>query len=435
MSKSIVNALPELVKANLISEETARSIQVYYQQKNNTSPNRLVILFGILGAILTGLGIILIVAHNWDNLDRGTKTLFSFFPLIVGQALCGFTLLKRQNQTAWRESASAFLFFAVGASIALISQVYNIPGNLSSFLLTWMILCVPMVYIIRASMVSLLYLVGITWYACETGYWTYPTTTPYLYWGLLLLILPHYFFLWKQKPESNFTIFHHWLVPLSVVITLGTVATAAEEFMLIAYMSLFGLLYIIGKTNTFNDHKPINNGYQIMGGAGTLVLLLFLSFDEFWNSLFEEKLSLAQMLASPEFFVALVISLAAAALLFMVQKDKGWKEIDLMKVIFVLFILTFITGIFSPLLSVIIINILVFLLGIATIWRGAKAGQLGKLNYGLLIITALIICRFFDVNMTFVMRGILFMLVGAGFFLANYRMLQKKKALDHEFDK
>jgi hypothetical protein len=200
--------------------------------------------------------------------------------------------------------------------------------------------------------------------------------------------------------------------------------------MLIAYMSLFGGLYLLGKMDTFNVQKLINNGYKILGTVGILVLLLFLSFDEFWNRLYEEKLSLANVMSVQEFFVALVLSLGATTLLFIMYKGKSWKDIELMEVIFIVFILTFLIGTFSPVLSIVIINILVFLLGITIIRRGAKAQHLGMLNYGLLIITALITCRFFDVNLSFVVRGILFVLVGMGFFLANYRLLQKKKTLE-----
>ena len=432
MSRSVINALPELVKADIISEKTADNIRDFYRHKEEASPNRLLIVFGALGAILTGLGIILIIAHNWDELSRTTKTLFSFLPLVMGQALCAFVLLKKRKQVAWRESTAIFLFFAVGASISLISQVYNIPGNLSSFLLTWMLLCFPLIYIMRSSVTSLLYVVGITYYACETGYWAYPSSTPYLYWLLLLLAIPHYYLLWKHKPESNFTVWHHWFVPLSVIITLGTWATSSEELMFVAYLSLFGGLYLIGKTDAFNAQKLMYNGYRILGAGGILALLLFLSFDEFWNHLYEEKLSFAGVITTTEFFVALLLSLAATVLLYRAHQRTSWKEVELMEVVFLIFILTFLIGLFTPVLPVVMMNILVLLLGITTLRQGARMHHLGVLNYGLLIITALIICRFFDVNLSFVVRGILFVLVGVSFFLANYQMLQKKKALEEK---
>ena len=59
--------LNELVAANIISQEIADKIQDYYNHKKGLSVNRLFVIFGILGGILIGLGIILIIAHNWDN--------------------------------------------------------------------------------------------------------------------------------------------------------------------------------------------------------------------------------------------------------------------------------------------------------------------------------------------------------------------------------
>jgi hypothetical protein len=75
-------------------------------------------------------------------------------------------------------------------------------------------------------------------------------------------------------------------------------------------------------------------------------------------------------------------------------------------------------------------NILVFAIGILTIRDGAKFDNLGVLNYGLLIITALVVCRFFDTDLSFVIRGGLFVSVGIGFFATNYWMLKKRKLND-----
>ena len=166
---SVNKDIPELLKAEVITQETADKIQEYYRSRSGSSAGKLFIVFGILGALLVGLGVILIIAHNWDQLPRATKTIFAFLPLLIGHVLGGFVLIKKPTSTAWREGVTTFLFFAVGASIALVSQIYNIPGDLSSFLLTWMLLCLPLMYIMNSSMGSLLYLTGITWYAADTG--------------------------------------------------------------------------------------------------------------------------------------------------------------------------------------------------------------------------------------------------------------------------
>jgi uncharacterized membrane protein len=423
---SLIKDIPELLNAEIITQETADKIQNYYKHKKSTSTNRLFIAFGILGAILIGLGIILIVAHNWDELSRVTKTLFAFLPLVVGQVFCVYTIIKKQESEAWKESSSAFLFFSVGASISLVSQIYNIPGNLSSYLLIWMLLCLPLVYVMKSSIASLLYLIGISYYAAEVGYWSYPSSESYLYWVLLLLVLPHYFILYKKRPQSNFMVFHNWFIPLSILITLGTVAYKMEELMFIAYFSVLGLFYLLGDTTFFAQQKPQNNGYKLLGTLGTVVLLLVLSFNWFWEELRDKDFQFSEIIAAPEFFASTIISLLAAVLSYLNHKNKSLKEIKPITLVFILFIVAFMLGLISS-LPFVLINIYVFVIGILTVWDGAKRDNLGLLNFGLLIITALIICRFFDTDLSFVVRGILFVLVGAGFFLTNYWMLKKRK--------
>jgi uncharacterized membrane protein len=418
--------LQELVKADVISQNTADKINDFYRKKGEDSTNRLFIIFGILGAILVGLGIIMIIAHNWDELSKATKTFFAFLPLVVGQILCGFTLIKKQESIAWRESSAAFLFFSVGASISLVSQIYNIPGNLGSFLLTWMLLCLPLIYLMNSSIVSLLYIVGITFYAGETSYWSQPQSVAYFYWLLLLAALPHYYMLFKKKPESNFMIFHHWLLPLSVVISLGTVADKTGSLMYIAYFSLFGLFYLVGNLAIFMHKKSKNNGYKILGTLGTIILLLTLSFDWFWEELRKREFQFNEVITSPEFFAAVILSLLAGSLVFFQLKNKSIHDIKPITPIFILFILTFILGLSSS-IAVVLINFFVFSIGILTIKDGAKKDHLGILNFGLIIITALVICRFFDADLSFIFKGILFVSVGIGFFTANSWMLKKRK--------
>lgn len=66
-------------------------------------------------------------------------------------------------------------------------------------------------------------------------------------------------------------------------------------------------------------------------------------------------------------------------------------------------------------------------LGITAIKKGAETIDFSLLNFGLLIIAGLIVARFFDTNMSFAIRGLLFIAVGAGFFAANYFVAKKKK--------
>jgi len=426
MSKQIIRSLPELLEAGILTEETAEKIRGFYNNKNEQPQNHLFIVFGILGAILIGLGIILIIAQNWDQLPKSIKTTFAFLPLIIGQLLGAYGLLKKQESITWRESTATFIFLMVGASISLISQIYNIPGELSSFILLWVLLGLPLVYLLKSSTAAFIYIIGISYYAGETGYWASQSVESYLYWGLLLLILPHYYLLYKNNPESNFLTFLHWMVPLSVLITLGTLVKNVAELMFIAYFSLFGLYLLIGSTKYFEAQKSRTNGYRILGYLGTLSLLFAFSFKWLWEELYKKDHSDTELISSPELIASVLLTLAASILFLRIKENKTWQDIHPVSLIFLLFILSYIIGFFAPLISVILINLTVFSLGIFTIWRGAEINHLGILNLGLLIITILIICRFFDTNISFVLRGILFVGVGVGFFLANYWMLKKR---------
>ena len=94
MSKHIIKAIPEMLREGLISEESADKIQSYYAGRADNAQKRIFVIFGILGAALVGLGIILIIGHNWDHLSRPLKTILAFIPLIAGQAFCALSLFR-----------------------------------------------------------------------------------------------------------------------------------------------------------------------------------------------------------------------------------------------------------------------------------------------------------------------------------------------------
>ena len=418
--------LEELLEAQVISAETAHQIRSYYQSKEASGPNRLFVVFGVLGATLVGLGIILILAHNWDQLSRILKTIIAFTPLLIAQGLCAYTLFKQTNSRAWREASSAFLFFMVGACMSLISQIYNIPGSVGSFLFIWMLLCLPLLYIMGSSVASILYIVGITYYANETGYFRGPFDSAYWYWPMLLAALPHYFQLLKRSPGSNLLNFHHWVIPLSLIISLGTIGRGSTAILLfIAYFSLLSMLYQFGGSDFFHKIKAKNNGYLRLGSLGMVIILLILSFNWVWEDMIRLDLSWGAIFSSHEFFVTLVLTLLAIVLFYKYKKDKSWESIKPLEPLFLIFPIVFIAG-FATSLAPILINIILLVVGVLTIRRGAQQDHLGILNYGLLIITALVVCRFFDSNWSFVLRGVLFVLIGIGFFVANYLMLKKR---------
>jgi hypothetical protein len=65
-------------------------------------------------------------------------------------------------------------------------------------------------------------------------------------------------------------------------------------------------------------------------------------------------------------------------------------------------------------------------LGIDILMRGIRSNSIARANFGLLLIAVLAISRFFDTDLSFVTRGIGFIVVGAGFLVANILLFKKR---------
>lgn len=419
MQKQQIN---ELLENNIITPEVARDITNYFQNKQQAA-SKLPIIFGIFGALLGGLGIILLIGHNWDDFTTTTKTILAFIPLLIGQLASGYTLLKKPESIAWRESSGAFLFCGVGASIALISQIYHIPGNFNNFILTWMLVCLPLVYLLKSSLVSLLYLIGITVYNVNVGYVDNQNIDNYWYWLLLLAIAPHYFNLIQKRPSGNFTVFHHWFIGITLLINLGTFNEKSEELIFITYGIFIALLYLIGKTKYVNNLKIISNSYLTIGKLGGLYFLYTASFRFIWK-----ELAIINSEADVLLIVVTTTLFILAGIVFnYIRKKEKQEPLTLFHYNFLVIALLFLLAQISIIATVVVANLYILILGLQEIQKGNKTNSLARLNFGILIIAILTGCRFFDENMTFVVRGVMFIIVGFGFFALNYYLLKKRK--------
>lgn len=414
---SLLKDLPELVTNNVISPQTAKDIENYYIHKKQPQGNNLMAIFGVLGATLIGLGIILIFAHNWDNFSRTVKTLLAIVPLISFQALTAYTIIKDKS-TVWKQSAGTLLFFSVGASIALIAQIYNIPGNMASFLCSWTVLCLPLIYILRANVLGILHIIFATWYAAIAGY--EDNSLPWMYLVLIAAFIPFYIER-HRSGHTGFTGFMNLLLPISGTIVLGTFLDNEYAFNLITYLSFFGLLYAIGQLPFFRNFGFRGNGYHIVSQAGIIFVMMMMSFKWFWDM---------DNILEFDIVPGIVWALLWIGTLVISLKYDLLKRFDPFIAIVLMSPLFYMLGYSIPLAGMLVANIAILALGVAIIRKGVAKIDLPLLNFGLVIVSVLIICRFFDTYMTFAIRGLLFVAVGAGFFAANYILIRKKKTLE-----
>lgn len=426
----IIKELPELVRENVISQELADNIQEYYRNKKGTSSKLLLVVFSILGAILVGLGIIQIIAHNWDDFSINTKVIFSFLPLVASQILAAFALIKKYESKAWLESTAILLVFSIGACISLISQTYHIYGDLAKFILVWSLLSLPIAYIFRSSVTSLLYIIAISSYGVAKGYSMNTSIESYYYWLLLAGIIPYYFKLMKTNSKSVATQFHNWFIPISLIIGFGTLVDRSvdveqEGFAILGYFGLHFLLYFIGSLKQYNQEKLIYNGFKFLGSLGTIFLLFTNSSDYNWHRTNYLSADVANITQTPIYYISIFIIILGTVVLYL-NKSKIISKFDPMNFVFIAFGFAFLVSPFVN-LAIVLVNVYIFLLGVYYIKEGTKLDHLGTLNKGLAIISLLTLARFLDTDLDYIIKGIIFVFVGILFFVANLVIIRKRK--------
>ena len=171
----------------IVDTATAERLRTRYAQvaANETPWGR--IIFGSLGALLVGLGIIALLAANWSELGRPTRTVIAFTPLSLCAILYVTGYLRGWSSRAFLEPLGLFWGLSIGAGVALIGQTYHLPQDAEAFTLVWTLLLIPVCYATRALAPVAGYFIGlITWVSMSqlsggVGLW---------YWPLAALVAP-----------------------------------------------------------------------------------------------------------------------------------------------------------------------------------------------------------------------------------------------------
>jgi uncharacterized membrane protein len=137
--------LDELIKAEIIDVSLADKIRDYYaKRKNPNASSRLIQIVSLIGVSLIGLGLILIIGYNWDQIPKVWRIIISFIPLISAQGIGTYTLLQYKSKV-WKEFSALAILFGIGIAMALITQIYFLDVNLVEFLKLWILLSGPLI--------------------------------------------------------------------------------------------------------------------------------------------------------------------------------------------------------------------------------------------------------------------------------------------------
>ncbi len=409
--------LPELVARGVLPAEAAERIRGYYGPlPQGLGRWTLLTVFGFVGAVLLGLGIILILGHNWDRLDHVTRLLISLGQLLIAQAAAAFALVRRRDSRAWTEGTAAFLALSVGACIALVGQTYHLVDDFKNFLLVWMLLSLPLVYLLAAEGVAGMYLLGVVvWLASvqQLG------TVKYAAWGLMALVLPYYARLLKADRYGNPAVVMSWLLLLCFY---GCFAlTGDKQLWRISYALLFCATYFAGLLWFAGTGKGWKKPCQVVGTAGAVALAFGLSFKSAW--LLRQPLTVSR----EEVIAVLGLIVLAAGLGVLLAKRPAPRP-GLIAALPVAVGAGYVlqaadkSGVYAA----VVMSLYLLAVSVGVIRKGVRENRLGLLNAGMLMLAALIMLRFFDFSYSFVARGVAFIVVGAAFLVVNAAMSRRK---------
>lgn len=416
--------LPDLVDKGILTTESATRIREYYGPATDyTSSRSFLLIFGVIGALLVGLGIILILAHNWEQLTKLHRLMIAVGLLAVTQILAGCVLWFSRESLVWREASATLLTLMVGAALAMVGQTYHLVEDVDAFLLTWMVLTLPVLYLMNSTAAAILYVLGITsWVSNQHG--------NHVSWLLFGAVLPYYRWLLVSRPKANAVVILSWVITLCFYFIFGAVfASELNSLGLLVYSALFALTYLLG-AGWFNEEEYSGRmPFKVVGLAGSIGVTFILTFKDVWQGLalgWRSETMLAYGIAG-----TLLVLTLGASLLLRNPDASGIRRFSLIPCVIGI---GFLILAYEPsgIGAAVILNAYMLLLGISVIVTGVQRQSLGIVNMGMLLVVALIVARFFDIDISFVARGIAFVLIGLAFLTANIVLLRRKAGWQHE---
>lgn len=409
------------VEKNIITDNQKLAIENVYGDMSSEKKEPLPVVLAVIGSALVGLGIILLLARNWSEFSRPLRLVISIIPFIVG-AICAFFIILKDKEKWMYEAVGVFIPISVIAGLGLIGQTYHSVSPAQSIFLVSALISLPFVYILDSSISAIAYisLSGIFITSSPVEYMSVSLIQAV---AMIVLVLPYTFMLHKEhrKFESswvnNFVVLYGFACLIATtnqssyfmenllvygLIIIGIFALKSERFSLPYSLSVF-MSFVIFFISTFQSRW----GYDFAGSFNTesliiilimILLSLFIFYFNFKNKN-EYVIKYAAFLVIP--VVGVIYSLLQPS--FIIENAIVW---------------TF--------------NLAFFIVAIAIFVTGSKLllkndSSIARANMGLILILAIISKWFFDIDISFVARGILFICLGVAFLIFNFVFNKKKR--------
>jgi uncharacterized membrane protein len=433
----LLRELPKLEAEGVIDASAAERLRAHYAERASGLGRRLVVaIFAVFGALLIGGGIILLLAHNWEALGRGTRAAIALAPLVTTQVLAGWIVIRRFESTAWREGSATLVALTLASAIALVDQTYHTGGDLESFLWRWSLLLAPLPWLLNSTAVSMLFLAALTWWA---GAAKVGGSQVLMMWPLAAAVVPHLIQVMRSDRRGLRAANLQWAVAIFLCVAAGLgLEHRVPGLWIIVYVGLFALMIALGAAGRRDEDGLWRRPLETVGVAGSVVLWLILSFDEPWGHIGWDHVRTTEefhaMASWVDVLLAIGLPLAAIAAMGLLL-DHARDRLQLlwgMSVPVIAVVWPLVAATDSDWIGMVAFNLLLFVVGLATLAEGVGRQSLGTVNLGMAVVAMLVIVRFFDSEVGFILKGIAFIVVGIGFLAANVLLSRRLRTPEEE---
>jgi uncharacterized membrane protein len=423
--------LPELQARGILDAGAAQRLREHYGEVRTRSGRSVAtVIFSVLGAVLVGAGIILLLAHNWQELSRPLRCVVALAPLALSQALLLWRFSRGGDSVAWREGLGASITMAVGASIALVGQTYHISGDTGDFLLTWALLVLPVLYVTRSAFACAFYWVLINAWA---GYEQFHAGQAALFWALLGASLPCYWMEARRGLLSARFATLSTLLALCLLVSDGIILErAVPGLWILVYSAMLAVFYLCGHYWFKEAPGDSSRPFAVIGSLGIPALAFAFTWEDVWHrigwSWYRCGYRYHTWAAALDYVITAVWMTAAVALLVTAVRRRAKSRLlygSFPLLAAVAFGVTAWTD--GERVAMVMFNLYCLALGLFTLMSGIRTGRLAVVNGGLLTLAAVLVARFFDSDLGFAVRGVAFILIGIGFLAANVLTIRRTK--------
>jgi hypothetical protein len=432
---SLTNLLNSLEKKGVLPNIANKEIQKFLDTSTNAIGKLFLVITALIGATFISAGVFSIISHNWDDFPKHVRGALSFVPVIAGIFVYYLALFKHRHSTSWVEASSLFLMLMVGASIALVSQTYQMDGDFDRFIIVWLSLTSPLFYIARASGIAFFYLLLAAKFLIPHfgfslfGPSDFSLNDKYLYfWFFLLAVLPHFYItLNKSADRQGFrSIFLGWLI--GVIFLIGMPFAVKSGYLWWTTAIVVGY-YLLGKKYYNGNISSLGRPFQTISLFVLFYTLTYLTLDEIYPLVFGSNDIREMGTWTNEqlfFYFSGFLLMVGLTILAVRQRLKG-KELNryivvmpfLIVLLFGIHYLNILDYVDLMWLGFLLTNFYVLGFGINGLIKGNRYKNVLYMFYGLFILSNLMWVRYFDMDIAFWLKGLFFIGVGFIFLLIH----------------